>query len=200
MSYPCINTTYFDVPIVSPKRHWQWDLRNTADAAAAAFVPASNAGGTVLHTAMATWVNTTGVSQNVYATLTYGACRIAVDQLKDVIIEWSWGTSSGAAPADPTLVVGSRMRNLANFGTVVVSSTTYGTYYVIEDRHPSCTIPLGNVITLPTTQTMKAKFSCRWFTGSWGLNWYTTYGDPIPERVGEVGASRVDIFSTPVIP
>lgn len=203
MSYPCVSSTYYDVTapgIVSPKRRWQWDLRATADAASATFVPASNAGGTVLHTAMATWVNSTGIAQNVYATLTVGATRIAVDQLKDVIIEWSWGTNSGAAPADPTLAVGSRHRMLANFGTSVVSSTTYGTYYLIEDRQPSVTIPLGDLIALPSTQTVKAKFSCRWFTGSWGLDWYATgYGDPVPMRAGEIGPARVDIFSVPTI-
>lgn len=204
MSYPCINTTYFTVTApgtVSPKRIWQWDLRATADAAAATFTPANNAAGTVLHTAMATWVNSTGVTQNVYATLTYGATRIAIDQLKDLIIEWSWGTSFGAAPADPTLAVGSRHRVYPNLGTGTVGGSTVGVYYLMEDRSPSCTIPLGDQISLPAGQTVKAKFSCRWFTGSWGLDWYTAgYGDPAAERAGEVGASRVDIFSTPFIP
>lgn len=204
VSYPCINGTYFNVTApgeVEPKRQWQWDLRATADIAAATFVPANNAAGTSLQTGMATWVNSTGASQMVYATLTYGATRISIDQLKDVIIEWSWGTSFGAAPADPTVAVGMRHRALANFGTGSAGGGTVGVYYLFEDRQPSCTIPIGDLITLPAGQTVKAKMTSRWFTGSWGIDWWTaTYGDPIPFRAGELGASRIDIFSTPIIP
>jgi len=204
MSYPCINTTYFNVTApgsISPKRQWQWDRRATTEAAAAVFTPANNAAGTVIQTGMATWVNTTGIAQNCYATLTMGADRLAIDQLKDLILEWSWGTSFGAAPADPTLAVGSRHRLYPNFGTGTVGGSTVGVYYLMEDRIPSCTIPLGDLIVLPNTQTMKAKFSVRWFTAAWGLDWYTAgYGDPAAERVGELGASRVDIFSVPTVP
>lgn len=203
MSYPCVSSTYYDVTapgIISPKRRWQWDLRATADIAAATFTPANNAAGTVMQTGMATWVNNTGITQNVYATFTYGATRIAVDQLKDVIVEWSWGTSSGAAPADPTLAVTMRHRVYPNLGTGTVGGSTVGVYYLMEDRQPSCTVPLGDLISLPNTQTVKAKMSCRWFTGAWGLDWATSlYGDPIPERAGELGAGRIDIFSVPTI-
>lgn len=202
MSYPCISSTYFDVTapgIVSPKRQWQWDLRATNTVAGATFTPASNAGGTVLQTAMATWVNTTGITQNVYGTLTYGTARMAVDCLKSVVIEWTYGVSSGAAPADPTLSETSRMRCNPDLGTGTAGGNTVGVYYLEEERCPPGTIPVGDLVSLPAGQTFKCKAQCRWLTLAWGTDWYSGYGAPAPERAGEVGALRMDIFSVPTI-
>lgn len=203
MSYPCINATYFDVTapgIISPKRAWQWDLRATAEVAPTTFTPASNAGGTVLQTAMATWTNTTGVTQNVYGTMTYGTARLAVDALKEPVIEWTYGVSAGVAPPDPTLSETSRLRIKPDLGTGTISSTTVAIYYLEEERCPPGTVPVGDVTSVPAGQVFKCKAQCRWLTLSWGLDWYSGYGNPVPERIGEVGGLRMDIFSTPVIP
>lgn len=203
MTYPCIDTNYFDVTApgsISPQRRWQWDLRQTASAAEATFTPANNTGGTVLQTVLATWTNTTGIAQNVYALMTQGAARMAIDALKEPVIEWSYGTSFGAAPADPTLSEKSQFRVKADVGTTTVSGTTYAIYYLIEERHPSISLPIGDVVTVPAGQIFKAKAQCRWYTLSWGLDWYATaYGSPTPERIGRVGGLRMDVFSTPVI-
>jgi hypothetical protein len=203
MSYPCVDPAYFTVTspgIVSPNRKWQWDQRANASANPAVFTPVSNAAGTVLQTAMATWVNTTGISQTVYGLMTYGGARIAIDGLKEPVIEWSWGTSFGSAPADPTLSEISRMRVKPDFSTASVSGTTVAIYYIQEERQPPASVPIGDMITLPAGQTVKVKAACRWLTLSWGLDYASIYGVPANERAGNVGGLRVDIFSMPVIP
>lgn len=202
MTFPCIDTAYFDAPggEISPKRHWQFEHRASATVSGWTFTPANNAAGTTLGFVQAQWLNSTPVAQQVYAVLTADATRYAIDQLKHLVIQTQWGTSFGAAPADPTLTEESRVRGYLDFGTTTVSSTTVGVFGMLEDRQPKISTPIGDVITLPAGQTMKARAQVRWFTSAWGLDWYSAYGDPVAQRIAKVGALQIDLFSTPVIP
>lgn len=205
MTNPCIDPTYFTVTggELSPKRPYQFSQRQSAQAGGAVFTPASNPSpGTVLFTTNVAWTNDTGITQKVYALMTYGGVRYAIDGLKHLVILYKWGTSFGVAPADPTFAAGdeSRVRCLADVGTGSVGGSTVATFILLEDRHPTNSLPIGDVVTLPAGQQFKAKAQVSWQTDAWGLNWYSGYGDPIPQRIGKVGPVRLDVFSTPVIP
>lgn len=203
MSYPCVDPAYFDSPagVLSPKRIWQWQPRASATAGGWTFVPANNTAGTVLGFAQAVWLNNTGTSQTVFAQLTQGQQRLIVDGQKSVIIRTQWGTSSGASPADPTLTEESRMRVYPDLYTATAGGGTVAVYIVLEDRAPVLTVPIGDVITLPAGQTVKARVQVSWLTANWGLDWYTAgYGDPTQVRLGKVGSIGVELLSVPVIP
>ncbi|MCM6777945.1 hypothetical protein NDR87_31395 [Nocardia sp. CDC159] len=205
MTFPCVDTTFFDVPggVLSPKRQWQWQHRASATGGGATFTPANNAAGTTLFTVQAAWTNTTGVSQRVYAVMTQGPVRYVLDGLKHMFIRYQWGTSSGVAPADPTLTEESRVRGYPDFGSAnaTPSGPVAAIFVLLEDRQPTASVPIGDLITLPTGQTMKARVQVSWATSAWGIDWYTpAWGDPVPNRVGKVGPVRVDLFSVPMIP
>jgi hypothetical protein len=198
-----VDPTYFDSPggVLSPKRQYQLAHRASATAGGATFTPASNpAPGTVLFTTNVSWLNNTGVTQSVYAQMTQGPVRYQIDALKHLVIRYQWGTSFGVAPADPTLTEESRIRGLVDAGTTTVSSTNVAIYVLLEDRQPPISFPIGDLITLPAGQTVKARCQVSWQTDAWGLNWYSGYGDPIPHRIGKVGPVKLDLFSVPVIP
>ncbi|MDE1675133.1 DUF7172 family protein [Nocardia gipuzkoensis] len=202
MTYPCIDGAFFDVTDgeISPKRHWQFQHRATASAGGAVFTPANNSAGTTLFTVQVQWTNTTPISQNVYALMTHGPVRYSIDGLKHLVIRTQWGTSFGVSPADPTLTEESRVRGLVDAGTGTAGSSTVAIYALLEDRQPTNSVPIGDLVTLPAGQTMKARAQVSWNTAAWGLDWYTGWGDPVPQRVGKVGPIRLDLFSTPVIP
>lgn len=203
MTYPCVDSSFFDSTggVLSPLRRWQMQRRATASAGGATFAPASNSGGTTLFSVQAQWTNDTGISQQVWAVMTQGPQRYAIDGLKDLLIRTQWGTSFGASPADPTLTEESRFRGKPDFGTGTGSgSTTVAVYFLLEDRQPTLTVPIGDVITLPAGQTMKAKAQVSWSTLAWGIDWYSGWGDPTQARVGKAGPITIELFSTPVIP
>ncbi|WP_280248799.1 DUF7172 family protein [Nocardia abscessus] len=205
MTYPCVDDDYFETPagVLSPKRQWQWAHRATASAGGATFTPANNAAGTTLFTVQAAWTNDTPVTQQVYAVMTAGPVRYVLDSLKHMTIQYQWGTSFGAAPADPTLTEESRVRGYPDLGTgnATPSGPVVGIYVLLEDRQPTNSVPIGDVVTLPPGQQMKARVQVRWFTSAWGIDWYVpAWGDPAPYRVGKVGPVRLDLFSVPVIP
>ncbi|MFR9773023.1 hypothetical protein [Nocardia sp. SC052] len=154
----------------------------------------------MLFTTNVLWLNNTGVTQLVYAQMTQGAVRYQIDALKHLVIRYQWGTSFGVAPADPALTEESRIRGLVDAGTTTVSSTNVAIYVLLEDRQPPISFPIGDLITLPAGQTVKARCQVSWQTDAWGLNWYSGYGDPIPHRIGKVGPVKLDLFSVPVIP
>ncbi|MBF6416999.1 DUF7172 family protein [Nocardia cyriacigeorgica] len=206
MTYPCVDGNFFDTTggSISPKRRWQWEHRATAQAGGAVFTPANNASpGTTLFTTQAVWTNDTGVPQQVYAVMTQGPVRYVLDGLKHLVIRYQWGTSFGAAPADPTLTEESRVRGYPDFGSAnaTPSGPVAAIYVLLEDRQPTNSVPIGDVVTLPPGQQMKARVQVSWYTAAWGIDWYTTFwGDPVPHRVGKVGPVRIDLFSVPVIP
>lgn len=206
MTTPCIDGGYFEAPDgeLSPRRHWQWAHRATAQAGGATWTPANNPSpGTTLFTVQTVWTNTTPVPQQVYAVMTQGPARYVLDTLKHIVIRYQWGTSFGAAPADPTLTEESRVRGYPDFGTAnaTPSGPVAGIYVLLEDRQPSNSVPIGDVVTLPPGQQMKARVQVSWFTAAWGIDWYAAHwGDPVPHRVGKVGPVRLDLFSVPVIP
>lgn len=197
----CVDESFFDSTdgVLTPLRRWQLQRRAVQSAGGATFTPASNASGTVLFSVLAQWTNDTGVSQQVWAEMTQGQQRYAIDAQKSLVIKTEGGTSFGASPADPTLAVVSRMRGYPSFGTTTVSSTSVAVYALLEDRQPTISLPLGDVITLPAGQTMKAKAQVSWLTENWGLDWYTGWGDPTQVRTGKVGPITVELFSVPVI-
>lgn len=203
MTNPCVDTAYLSVDgegSISPLRRWQAGHRATNQVDAATFVPANNAAGTVLQTVQVEWTNDTGISQSVYAEMTQGGARYQIDSLKHLVIETKWGTSFGAAPADPTLTGESRMRGYADLGTQSVSGSTVGIYYLLEDRQPQSSVPIDDFVTLAPGQKMKARAQTRWYTAAWGLDTWSGYGSMAPHRQGQVGFLRLDLFSTPVFP
>jgi hypothetical protein len=201
MTNPCIEPQFFDVTDgeLSPLRQWQFQHRATAQGGGATFTPANNAAGTILFTVDVAWTNTTGITQSVYALMTQGPIRYSIDGLKHLVIRHQWGTSFGAAPPTPTLTEESRVRGLVDAGTGDVGPTV-AVYILLEDRHPTATVPIGDVITLPAGQQVRARVQVSWKTDAWGLDWWiAAYGDPVPHRLGKVGPVRLDVFSTPVI-
>lgn len=203
MTNPCVDTTYLEVDAegaISPLRRWQAGQRATAQQDAVTFVPANNAAGTVLQTCQVEWTNTTGVAQSVFAEMTQGGTRYQIDSLKHLVIETKWGTSFGAAPADPALTGESRVRGYADLGTTSVSGSTVGIYFLLEDRQPQNSVPIDDVVTLLPGQTFKARAQTRWFTAAWGIDTWSGYGSMVPHRQGQVGLLRLDVFSTPVFP
>lgn len=202
MTEPCINDTFFTVTDgeVSPRRYWQYAHRATAEGGGASPTVAANPAGTTLFTTDVAWTNSTPISQYVHALMTYGPVRYTIDNLKHLQVRYQWGTSSGVAPADPTLTEEMRVRGYADLGTGTVSGSTVGVYYLMEDRHPTASVPIGDVVTLAPGQQMKARVQVSWSTLAWGLNWASIYGDPAQYRVLKIGAVRLDLFSTPVFP
>lgn len=202
MTEPCIDDTFFTVTAgeVSPRRYWQYAHRATAVGGGANPTVVQNAAGTTLFTVDVAWTNDTPISQQVHCLMTRGASRYALDNLKHVEVRWRWGTSSGVAPADPTLTDEMRLRGYADLGTGTVSGSTVGVFYLFEDRHPTASTPIGDVVTLAPGQQMKARCQVSWSTLAWGLNWASIYGDPAPHRVLKIGPVRLDLFSTPVFP
>lgn len=202
MTEPCVDPEFFDSTggVVSPLRHWQYAHRASAEGGGASPTVAANPSGTTLFTVDVAWTNDTPISQYVHALMTYGASRYAIDNLKHVQVRWQWGTSSGVAPADPTLTEEMRFRGYADLGTGTVSGSTVGVFYLMEDRHPTASVPIGDLVALAPGETMKARVQVSWSTLAWGLNWASIYGDPAPQRVLKIGAVRLDLFSTPVFP
>ncbi|WP_280420634.1 DUF7172 family protein [Nocardia carnea] len=201
MTSPCVDPEFFDTPdgVLTPQRRWQWAHRATAEAGGASFVPANNAAGTTLFTTDVSWINNSGVSQQVYATMTTGPARFQIDQLKHLVIQTQWGVALGAGP--PTLTGESRIRGYADLGTQQISGSTVGVWGVMEDRQPTLTVPVGDVLTVAAAGQISARVQVRWFTTAWGLDWHVgTWGDPIPYRQASVGAVRLDLYSVPVIP
>jgi hypothetical protein len=202
----CADSSFFDTTdgALDPLRRWQWAQRATAQGGGATFTPASNVSpGTVLFTVNVAWTNDTGISQQVYALMTQGPQRYSIDGLKDLTIRTRWGVSSGTSPADPTLTDESLMRGYGDLGTGSTGSGggTAAIYFLLEDRQPTNSVPIGDIATLTPGQQMKAKVEVSWYTSAWGIDWYTTaWGDPIPSRLGKVGPVRLDLFSVPVIP
>lgn len=206
MSYPCVDSSFFDSPagVLSPKRIWQWQHRASATAGPWTFTPASNSGGTSLGFAQAAWLNNTGVTQQVFAQLTQGPQRYCIDGLKSLVIRTQWGTSSGTSPADPTMTETSQLRGYPDLGTGFDNDgNVVANYAQLEDGHPTLTVPIGDLVTLPAGQTMKARVQVSWLTTAWGIDWWTIgggWGDPVAIRLGKVGAIEVSLFSVPVIP
>ncbi|MBF6277085.1 DUF7172 family protein [Nocardia nova] len=203
MTYPCVNSSYFDATdgVLAPLRKWQMNRRAVQSAGGATFTPANNSAGTTLFSVLAQWTNDTGIPQQVWAVMTQGPQRYVIDGLKHLSIRTQWGTSYGAAPADPTMTEESRLRGYPDFGTGTGSgSTTVAVYAQLEDRSPTLTVPIGDVVTLPAGQTFKAKAQVSWSTPNWGIDWYSGWGDPTQIRVGKVGPITLELFSTPVFP
>ncbi|WP_280505819.1 DUF7172 family protein [Nocardia farcinica] len=202
MTEPCVDDAFFTVADgeVAPLRNWQYAHRATAQAGGASPAVVSNASGTTLFTVNVSWTNDTPISQNVHCLMTYGASRYALDNLKHVQVRWQWGTSYGSSPADPTLTEEMRLRGYGDLGTGTVSGDTVGVFYLFEDRHPTTSVPIGDIATLAPGHTMKARCQVSWSTLAWGLDWASIYGNPAPHRVLRVGPVRLDLFSTPVFP
>lgn len=202
MTNPCIDPNSFDVTAgaISPKRHWQFQHRATAVGGGAVFTPANNSAGTTLFTVQVQWTNNTPITQNVYALMTQGPVRYVIDGMKHLVIRYQWGTSSGASPADPTLTEESRVRGYPDFGTALNGGVTIAVYAQLEDRQPTNSVPIGDLIALPAGQTMKARVQVSWLTSAWGVDWASQWGDPATIRIGKVGPVQIDLFSTPVIP
>ncbi|RJO72965.1 hypothetical protein D5S18_22065 [Nocardia panacis] len=197
-----MDSSYFDATdgVLTPLRRWQMQRRASASAGGATFTPANNSAGTVLFSVLVQWANDTGISQKVHAVMTQGSQRYSIDCLKHLAIRTQWGISSGVAAADPTLTEESRMRGYPDFGTGPAGTGTVGIYAVLEDRAPTLTVPIGDVVTLPPGQTIKAKAQVSWSTPAWGLDWYSGWGDPVQMRAGKVGPIMLELFSVPVIP
>lgn len=202
MTFPCVDDDFFDTTdgVLSPLRKYQMQRVAAQTIAAASFTPANNTGGTTLQTNQISWLNDTGITQQVHAVMTQGPSRYVIDGIKKLVIRTQWGTSAGASPADPTLSETSQFTGYPNMGTTVISSTTVAIYIQLEDRQPTLTTPIGDVVTLPAGQTMKAKAVTSWLTTQWGVDWLSAYGDPAAIRFGQVGALTLELFAVPVIP
>lgn len=207
MTEPCVDPAFFDSPagVLSPQRRWTREHRGSAEAGGATFTPASNPSpGTVLFTVQVQWTNTTGVSQRIDTLMTQGPVRYSIDGLKHLVIRYRWAFAVGVAPADPTTFLPadeSRVRGMVDIGTGSVGGTAVATYVLMEDRHPAGSIAIGDILTVPAGQMIKARCQVSWQTDAWGLNWAASIGgDPVPYRIGKVGPVRLDLFSTPVIP
>ncbi|AXK88813.1 hypothetical protein SAMN05421776_108204 [Nocardia farcinica] len=199
MTNPCIDPEFFEVTdgAVSPLRHWQFAHRATAQAGGANPTVVANPGGTTLFTTNLTWTNNTPIAQRAYVLMTQGPVRYSIDNLKHLQVRYQWGLSSGVAPADPALTEESRVRGYGDLGTGTVSGQTVGVFYLMEDRHPTHSVPIGDLVALAPGEAIRAKVQVSWSTLAWGLDWASIYGDPAPLRLLKIGPVRLDVFTTP---
>lgn len=197
MSYPCVDTTKFDVVdgAVGPKDHLQW--RHVARAGADTalyFFPGGSVPppGILIAGAMVQWTNSTPLSQIVYCVATRGSTRVTSTAPETNLLETLTGVTSGAAPADPVPTSASLMGCKIDMGADPANPPK-PLYGVFEVRDGQRTNLLGPNVTLAPGHTMKANLHLYAYNSGTDVDPF--WGDI--ERNIITGAIVLDLFAYP---
>lgn len=200
MSYPCVNTTHFQViggTDLEPQPYMQWRhvATNTLASNTYSYTPVGSNPSADLADLQVQWTNSSPISQVVYCMITRGATKVITQARAVAALQTSFGQTAGASPADPTMpgtVIG-LFGNGGDSGAVGSNAL----YMITESRQAERTYPLGSVVTLPATQTVKFRIRLRWNAVAWESTGVDGGNTSETESTLVTGDTRLDIFAIP---
>jgi hypothetical protein len=206
MTFPCVDETQFTVvdgTHLQPKDHMQWRhvATNVLNSNSYSFTVVGAAPNQDLAELQVAWTNTSPISQNVYCLITRGGTTVVTQARSVAYIETYWAATQGAAPADPNPTPGTLIGRYGNGSDcgVYPSSSTNALYLITETRTPDRTYPIGSTVVLPATHTYKLRIRLRWQAQVWESVGIDGGNTSETESSLVTGATRLDLFSTPVL-
>ncbi len=207
MSFPCVNPQHFDMidgTHIQPKDYMQWrhvatNLLASTDLTFTPIIVGGPAPNADVGDLMVTWLNDSPIAQRVYCMITRGGTRVVTQARGVAYCETYYAITQGAAPADPVTTPGTLCGRYGNGSDpgVGVDGGGQSVYLITETRCPPRTYQIGDLLTLPATQTVKFRIRLRWQA----LQWETVGVDGTDTVETEssltTGETRLDIFAIP---
>jgi hypothetical protein len=204
MTFPCINEDHFEMvdgTHITPRPYMAWRhvATNQAGSVDRSYDPNGGSGQAEnLYEVQVSWTNTDPISANVYALVTRGGSRVACSCRNVIYLEQYAGTALGVAPADPTAsTLISRFGNGGDLGDNNGGGLIG--FAPFETRAGERTALVGSTVVVPTGQTYKVRVRLRVDGSFWETASYFG-GDNETELSITSGATRLDLYSYPVIP
>lgn len=201
MSYPCVNTSQFQVVDgdLTPQPYMQWKhvATNTAAAIQNSYVVNGGNQAADLFQLQVAWTNPYPIAMKVYGLLTRGGTIITSMPRNNVFIDTYYAVAQGVSPADPTPTTQiGRFGIGADMGAYTDTTPNTLPFSNIQTRQGERTRLIGDTITLNAGETYKVRIKLRFDGNTWEtLNIKTGLSET--ELSINTGATRLDLYAYP---